>query len=278
MLVRKSGMFVPLIVAALVAGACSSERKGTAGDQSPATGFTTIDEGVLTIGTNAPYPPFEFRQGGKFTGFDIDLITEIAKRLGLRAEIVDTSFDTIFTQLAARQFDVVISSAFITPDREKEVNFTDPYFRAQGALTVNAESGAAIDGLDDLGEGDVAAVQEGGVWQQWAKDNLETKGVEVRRFPSVADAYAALEGGQAHAVIDDEPSAVAQIIERPDLRVVATIEIGKFYGIAVDPSNQPLLEEINRLLAEITGDGTYDRIYDSYPGLGAGGRITTGGG
>ncbi|NJL93557.1 MAG: transporter substrate-binding domain-containing protein [Anaerolineae bacterium] len=89
------------------------------------------DDEVIVIGTNAEYPPFEsVDEDGNIVGFDIDLFTAIAEDAGLEIEFVNTRWDGIFTALAQGEFDVVISAATITPEREEEVNFTEPYFNA----------------------------------------------------------------------------------------------------------------------------------------------------
>ena len=130
----KSFMIVIALVAvlALLGAACGEEQTNepTGGDatgdaQEPT--FTTLTEGRLTVGSDIPYPPFEFRKGGELVGLDIDLIKEIGNRLGLEVtddDIIDTSFDTIFTQLAGGRYDVVVAASTITPEREKQVNFS----------------------------------------------------------------------------------------------------------------------------------------------------------
>ena len=237
--------------------------------------LTTNEEGVLTVGSDIPYPPFEFREGGTLVGLDIDLIKEIASRLDLELtdeNIVDTSFDTIFTQLAGGRFDVVIAASTITPDREKQVNFSEPYYNSQQSLTVNTNERTDIKTVDDLQEGDVVGVQGGTTGKAYAEENVP-EGVEIRSFKQGPDGYTALEAGQVDAVINDEPTALAEIENRPGLEVVEKIDTGEAYGIAVDPSNEPLLEAINQALAEIIEDGTYEEIYSRYPSLPPGGSV-----
>jgi ABC-type amino acid transport substrate-binding protein len=116
-------------------GSVADEGGGGGGTIPPSV--DTLEEGILTVGSDIPYPPFEIRKGGKLGGLDIDLINEIASRLGVKTEVIDTSFDTIFTQLAGGRFDVVVAASTITPAREKQVNFSDPYYNAKQSLTVN---------------------------------------------------------------------------------------------------------------------------------------------
>ncbi|HWC13250.1 MAG TPA: basic amino acid ABC transporter substrate-binding protein [Actinomycetota bacterium] len=276
-----------LAVFALFTGACGDPddevEEPSAGDATgaadPGAGeFTTKNEGRLTVGSDIPYPPFEFRKGGKLTGFDIDIIKEVGTRLGLEVtddDIKDTSFDTIFSQLAGGAFDVVIAASTITPEREKEVNFSDPYYNAQQSLTVNTNERSDIKSIEDLGEGDVVGVQNGTTGKKYAQENVP-EGVQIRSFPEGPDGYTALEAGQVDAVINDEPTAIAEIAERPGLELVQTLETGEAYGIAVDPSNEPLLEAINQALADMIEDGTYEEIYSRYPDLPPGGNVAAG--
>ena len=280
----KNNTFVKLMcllaVLATLMGACADpdqeaddEPAATASD-SPAEGaaFETREEGVLTVGSDIPYPPFEFRKGGKLVGLDIDLIEEIASRLELETDITDTSFDTIFTQLAGGRFDVVIAASTVTPEREKEVNFSDPYYNNQQSLTINTEEGEPIASIDELASGATVAVQNGTTGKAYAEENVP-EGVQIRSFPEGPDTFTALEAGQVDAVIHDEPTALAEIAERPGLEIVAKIDTGEVYGIAVDPANEALLEAINQALAEIIEDGTYEEIYSRYPDLPPGGSV-----
>jgi hypothetical protein len=141
---------------------------------------------VLTVGSDIPYPPFEDfdpADGTKVIGFDADLITEIADRLDLTVEWIDTDFDTIFTQLATGVFDVVIAASTITPERALQVNFSEAYYNSQQAFIVNTALNPTIDSTDDLGAGDSVAVQTGTTGADWAAASLADQGVEVVSSP-----------------------------------------------------------------------------------------------
>ncbi|HEX6262068.1 MAG TPA: ABC transporter substrate-binding protein [Actinomycetota bacterium] len=265
----------------LVASACGGDEDTDAEPtaeptetEETAPALETLQEGVLTVGSDIPYPPFEYREGGELTGLDIDLITEMATRLGLEVEVIDTDFDTIFTQLAGGRFDVVASATTITPEREEEVNFTEGYYNAQQSLTVLADSG--ITSVDELGEEHSVAVQRGTTGEAWAEENLAPQGVTLRTFTQTPDLYSAVEGGAVTGAINDEPSAIAEVAAREGLELVETIDTGEVYGIAVNPANEPLLEELNRVLAEMIEDGTYEEIYSAYPDLPPGGNVAAG--
>jgi polar amino acid transport system substrate-binding protein len=226
--------------------------------------FETVNEGVLTVGSDIPFPPFEFREGDDLTGFDVELVEEIASRLGLEVEWVPTAFETIFTQLATGRFDMVASATTITDEREELINFTDPYYRAQQALIVNSEQTPDIQSTADVGEGDTIAVQRGTTGEAWARENLEPQGAEIRSFPQAPDTYIALETGNVQGVIFDEPSAVEEAANRESLEVVEAIDTDEDFGLGVNPENEALLEEVNRVLAEMIEDGGYQQIYDTW--------------
>ena len=269
------------VLAALVAVAATMVLAGCGGDDGGGDGgeatsqqgsFSTVRSGVLTVGSDIPFPPFEFRRGEELTGFDIELSRELARRLRLRARFVDTPFDTIFTQLAAGQFDMVASATTITEERRRQVNFTEPYFAAQQALVVNIRETPELNALDGLESGDVVAVQTGTTGETYARENVP-EGVDVRSFPEAPNTYTALESGAVTAVLFDEPSAVTEVAEREGLKIVQTIDTGERYGFAVDPRNEELLTALNRALAEIKQDGTYQRIYEKFEELPRGGNI-----
>lgn len=271
-------LLILIAVLAVVAAACGGGADETApaeteaapteqaadGTAAPAADLSTLEEGTLTVGSDIPFPPFEFEEDGELVGFDVDLAEEIATRLGLEVRWVDTSFDTIFTQLAAGQFDMVASSTTITEERAATVNFSDPYYRAQQALTINKEQNPDITSVDDLGEGDSIAVQTGTTGESWANENLGSKGVQVRTFPEAGDTFTAAEAGQVTGVIFDEPAAVDAAAGRDALEVVGTIDTNEEYGLPVNPANDALLAAVNQTLAEVIADGTYDEIYQTY--------------
>jgi polar amino acid transport system substrate-binding protein len=262
------GLVAALVLASAATGCGGDDEGATPGTETAATetapSFSTRQNGVLTIGSDIPFPPFEFREGGELTGYDVELVEEIASRIGLETNWVVTPFDTIFTQLAAGRFDVVASATTITEERKQQVNFTTPYYRAQQALAVNREQTPDIRSVDDLGEGHSVAVQGGTTGEEWAQENLAPQGVEVRSFPDAPDTYTALEAGNVTGVIFDEPSAVDEAKRRSSLEVVQVIETGEDYGFAVDPQNEELLDAVNAALQAMLDDGTYEQIYEKW--------------
>lgn len=246
-----------LLAAVAVAG-CGDDGDST--DSTTASGdVETITEGILTVGTDTPYPPFEIGQPPDITGFDIEVVNAIAEELGLTPEYTDTSFDTIFRDTAAGQFDLAAAASTITPAREKVVAFSDPYYESQQALVV--AEGSDIASVDDL-SGAVVGAQDATTGETYAND--ETDAAEVRGFPEGPDAIAAVATGQVDAAIIDQPVAVDAVEKQGGLEIAAEIPTEEFYGFAMPIDNTSLQDGVNEALATIAENGTLADLYDKY--------------
>jgi ABC-type amino acid transport substrate-binding protein len=264
----RSRLLVLIAALALVATmafavGCGDDDSGdeSTTESSGTADVSTITEGTLLIGTDAPYPPFEIGtpDDADFGGYDIDLGNAIAENLGLTPEFVDTSFDTIFRDVAANQFDVVIAASTITPGRQKTVNFSDPYYEAQQALVV--PEGSDITSVDDL-SGLIVAAQDATTGETYAND--ETDAGEVRGFPEGPDAINAVITGQADAAIIDQPVAADAVEKQGGVEIAAEIPTNELYGIALSKENPELLEAVNGALSTLKEDGTIADLYEEY--------------
>ncbi|HYU57602.1 MAG TPA: transporter substrate-binding domain-containing protein [Actinomycetota bacterium] len=272
----RSAILALVAVLAIAAAACGGNGE-TGGGGTPTasatTGeplpeFTTLQEGVLTVGSCLDYAPFETVEGGDEVGFDVDLSEEIAKRLGLTVKWVTADFDTIFTAVAADQFDMVAAAVTATgkdgEERDQVVDFSDFYFNSRQSLTVNSEQTPDITSTDDLGEGDIVGAQKGTTGLTWARDNLEPQGVEIKTFQTAPDAFRDLEAGNIQGVINDEQSSVGIIEDLPALEVVEPIDTNEKYAFPFSPSNPELREAVDIVLKQIIDDGTYAEIFEKY--------------
>ena len=263
-------------VFALVVASCASNEGETTGPtaataQTGGTGetasipeFSTIADGVLTVGSCLDYPPFESVKNGQETGFDVDMTEEIASRLDLTVEWVRADFDTIFTAVAGDQFDMVAAASTITDEREQVVDFSDPYYNSLQSLTVNTQETPDITSTDQLGQGDVVGAQKGTTGKDWAVENLEPQGVQIKTFTSSTDSFRDLEAGNIVGVINDKPASVGIIADLPALAIVQDIDTDEHYGFAFSPSNPELRDAVNVVLAQMIADGTYQEIFDKY--------------
>ncbi len=262
-----------LLALALGAAACGGEtaeeeptgtatggsEAGTEAGSGAAGDLGLAEEGAIVVGSDINFEPFEFVEGGENMGFDIELMDEIASRLGVEAEYVNTSFDTIFTQLASGDFDAIISAITITEEREETIAFTDPYFAANQAIAAPADSDIA--GPDELAGLDVG-VQAGTTGLDYATENFTDS--TIQEFPTSDAAFTALGAGQIDAVFIDLPVVAAQAESDDAVVLAAEVDTDERYGIGVQQENTGLAEAINAELEEIIADGTYEELYGNW--------------
>jgi polar amino acid transport system substrate-binding protein len=247
--------FASLLAVGLLAAGCGGDDDDEVGGGEP----NLIKEGQISAGTDTPFPPFEIGQPpDNFTGYDPDVFNEVAKRIDLPVEYQDTSFDTIFRDTAQGKFDVAVAASTITEGREQTVDFSDPYYRANQALTV--PKGSDIQTVDDLGGATVGA-QDATTGEAYVQD--ETDAGEVRGYPEGPDALNALRAGQVDAVVIDEPVAEDAIKKFGDLEITQ-IPTGELYGFAFAQDNDGLREDVNGALQEMKDDGTIEKLYEKY--------------
>jgi ABC-type amino acid transport substrate-binding protein len=233
----------------------------------------TLDDGTLTVWAR-PTHPYSLAAVQGPVGFEIDIVTEVARRLGLQARVVAAEGDP-FAALVEGRADAVVAAALATADLEARVNLSQPYLRVVQALVVNADVRPDLRSRDDLVEGDDVAVVEGDTGHTWAVATLEPEALEIHVYPDAESAAVALTAGDVDAVLVDEADAVAAVGVRPVLRIIETVPTGAGLAIAVDPRNGSLLRAINESLVAMAADGAYDRIYERYgSSLPPGGRIT----
>jgi ABC-type amino acid transport substrate-binding protein len=244
---------VLLAIASLVVTGCGSSDDTTGGGSSGGGAEP------LTVGSDIPYPPFEQGKAGEYTGFDIELMEAIGEKIGRTPEFQDTSFETIFRDVAQGKFEAVISAATITEEREKEVAFSDPYYLSEQAILV--KEGSDIGGLEEL-EGKTVGAQQGTTGLELGKEKANAG--ELRPFPEGPDAINALKAGTVEAVIIDAPVAQNAVEEEGGVEISEKVPTEETYGIAVAKDSTELLQKINKGLAEVIEDGTYKTIYEKW--------------
>jgi len=236
------------------------------GDTTAASGDLGLQqEGRLLVGTDTPFPPFEIGQPPDISGYDIEVVNAVAEKLGLDVTYQDTSFDTIFRDVAQGKFDMAVAASTITPERENTIDFSDPYYEANQSLVVTADSDIAT--TDDLA-GQTVGAQDGTTGEEYA--NNETDAATVRGFPEGPDAINALRNGQVDAVIIDQPVALDALESQAggDIEEAEEIPTGELYGLAIAEDNDALREAVNGALKEIKDDGTIADLYEQYfPGV-----------
>jgi polar amino acid transport system substrate-binding protein len=257
------GLIAALFATALVAGCGDDDDDddGTTTEEPASADLNTIKDGVISAGTDAPYPPFIIGtpEDPDFTGYEIDLFNAVADQLGYEVEYTNTGFNTIFRDTANGLFDTAVASSTIDAEREQVVDFTDPFYAASNALLVS--EGSDIQSVDDL-SGKIVGTQDGTTQEKFATN--ETDAGEVRGFPQGPDAISALVTGQVDAVIIEQPVAADAVEKQGGVEIVEELETGELFGWSVAPDNDSLREAFNEALATLKEDGTMEDLYQQY--------------
>jgi len=224
-----------------------------------------VKEGRLTICTRLPYEPFEFKEKGEFAGFDVDLATEVAKRLKVRPVFVDTDFDGIASGAPLNEgtCDMAAAGLTITGERARVLDFSSPYFNAAQTMVVPA--GSSVASLDDLGDGKIG-VQTGTTGELYVRDYAPAS-TEVVAIDDLSEIASAMARGDVDAAFYDNTVVGDVLNENPDFEVAADFNTGEQYGLAVrKDGNTDLLRTINDVLADLVAKGRYDEIYQTWFG------------
>lgn len=251
-------------------GCGNSGAPADAAGSADASGSDTmqlVTDGTLTIGTSAEYEPFEYMEDGEYKGFDLELAQAIADDLGLELKIENVDFDTIVPGVASgTKYDMGIAAITATPEREKEVGFTDSYYMDDQAIVTMADN-TEITGdnyADALNaEGVKIAVQSGSTAEAFAKENFPN--AELVPFKNATDCFAAVQSSQANALVTNR-SVAAQLVATSfsNEQVIKQISTGEEYAIAVNKDNTALLDALNDSIAKLTEDGTVDELMTKY--------------
>jgi polar amino acid transport system substrate-binding protein len=239
--------------------AASVEETSAAAESTGDAGFTTVTEGVLTMATNAYFPPYEYYEGDAIVGIDADIANAIAEKLGLTLVITDMEFDSIITAVSTGKADMGLAGMTVTEDRLKNINFSDTY--ATGVQSVIVQEGGDIASLDDLA-GKKIGVQLGTTGDIYATDDFGEDYVE--QFNKGNDAVMALTTGKVDAVIIDNEPAKSYVAANEGLTILDTEYAVEDYAACIAKENTALLDAVNGALQELQADGTLQSIIDKY--------------
>ncbi|KPC51615.1 basic amino acid ABC transporter substrate-binding protein [Amantichitinum ursilacus] len=219
------------------------------------------------VATDASYAPFESMNDKKeVVGFDVDVLTAAAAKAGIEVKFINTPWEGIFATLATGDRDIVASAVTITPERKQTMDFTNPYFDAKQLIAVSGSSKVAK--FADLKNLKVA-VQTGTTGDEVVQKLLGKTNPNIKRFESTPLAIQELLSGGVDAVVADN-GVVTNYVANNKGAKLKTIDDASFakesYGFAVHKGNADLLAKLNKGIAAIKADGTYDKIYKKYFG------------
>ena len=213
-------------------------------------------DNVLRVGTDATFPPMEFVDNGKRTGFDIELMEAIAKNMGKQIEWVDIDFKGLIPGLMSKRFDMAVSAIYITDERKKVVDFTDPYY-AGGLVVMVKDNNAAIKKLADL-DGKKVSVQVGTKSVSYLAEKFpKVQRVEVEKNQEM---FNLVDIGRADAAVTGKPAAYQYVRTRGGLRVLEEQLTTEEYGMALRKDTPELTKAVNASMAKLKADGTYAAI------------------
>jgi arginine transport system substrate-binding protein len=224
------------------------------------TAFSTAAADKISFGSSATYPPFEsLNASSQIVGFDIDLAKALCKQMQADCTFTNHAFDSLIPSLKFRKYDAVISGMDITPERSKQVAFTDPYY-ANSAVVI-AKKGA-FKSLDEL-KGKRIGMENGTTHQKYLQDKHPE--IKTVSYDSYQNAIIDLKNGRLDGVFGDTAVVNEWLKTNPQLGTVGEHVTDPQYfgtglGIAVRPDNKALLKKLNNALAAIKADGTYQKI------------------
>ncbi len=267
---KKVSLAFLLVIALMVLAACSgSKEEDPMTDDAPKDSVSedvlakVQEEGTLVIGTEGTYPPFTFHDAsGELTGFDVEIAREVADRLGVKAEFLETQWDAMFAGLDAGRFDMVANQVGINPDRQESYEFSDPYITSTAVLVV-AEDNTEIKSFEDL-EGKLSAQS---LTSNYGK-TATSFGAELEGVEGFNQAIELLNSGRVDATVNDNLTVLDFMKERPDakVKVVDKSEDAAQSGLLFRKDSGAIVDKASQALVDMIEDGTYEEISEKWFG------------
>ena len=217
------------------------------------------DDNVLTMATNAAFPPYEFIDGDEIVGIDAEIAAELSKKLDMELQIDDMDFNSIITAVQTGKADIGLAGMTKTEERLKNVDFSHTY--ATGVQVIVVREDSDINSPDDL-NGKMIGAQESTTGCIYCQDDYGEENVQA--FTTGTNAIEALVKGKVDCVVIDNEPAKAFVKANDGLKILETEYVTEEYAIAVAKGNTELLDKINKALDEMKDDGTLDNIINKY--------------
>lgn len=271
---KLTGILVLLLSFMLILAACgngnddSKTEDNNAGEKTAENEDNDLlakikDDGKLLIGTEGTYAPFTFHdESGKLTGFDVEIATEVAKRLGVEPEFKETQWDAMFAGLDAKRFDMVANQVGIRPDRQEKYLFSDPYITSSAVLITHKDNDKVKTFEDIKGLNSAQSLTSN--YADLAK-NFGANLVGVEGFTQAVELLASK---RVDVTLNDKISFLDFTKQKPDapIKVVATSDEKSTSGLMFRKDAETLVTEVNKALTEMIEDGTYKKISEKWFG------------
>lgn len=252
-----------LVMATFLFAGCGSSNSSTATTDP-------LKDGVLSIAVDDTYLPMEFRDDkNELVGFDIDFGKALADKLGVKPEFTTVAWDGIFTGLTANQYDIIISSTSVTPERQKSYSQSDPYI-SNGIVIVSRTDDANKATTFEMLDGKTVGVQLETSADIAAQKLIEQTGknVNLKQFDAMLDAFSALEGKQIDYIMTDSGVAEYYAAQKPDVFTVSSTTplTNEPIGTTTTKENAALTEKINTAIKELRSEGKLKEISQKWFG------------
>lgn len=266
-LIKLAAMSLAAVMSIGVLAGCGSNN-ATGGSSDADTTPAPASDGVLVMGTNAAFEPFEFTTTnglvGEFDGIDVAIALEIAKSMNKELKIEDMEFEGLLASVQTGKVDMAVAGMTVNEERLKSVDFSDTYYTATQVMVVAADN-EDIKSAQDLKNGKKVGVVIGYTGDTIVTDTLEIDEANITRANRGVDVVQDVKNGKLDAVVIDSATGKA-LAEKNGLKVVEDPEAfeSEEYAIAVAKGNTELLESINKVLAELKENGTIAELAEKY--------------
>ncbi|GAB7128796.1 cystine ABC transporter substrate-binding protein [Silvimonas sp. JCM 19000] len=213
--------------------------------------------GTLRVAVEGTYPPFNYKDNGQLTGFDVEIAQALAQKLGVKAEFTTTEWSGILAGLSAGKYDVIVNQVGITAKRQESFDFSDPYVLSQAQLVVRKDDSRNFKTLDDL-KGKKVGVGQGTNFAEMLK---AVNGIDVKTYPGEQEYLQDLALSRIDAALNDT-LMIPYLIHKTNLPLKAGAGVGEpsLNGIPFVKNNPKFKAALNKALADIKADGTYTKI------------------
>ena len=219
-------------------------------------------DGVIKVGTEGVYSPFSFhdKKTNELTGYDVEVARAVGKKMGVKVEFVESTFDAIFAGLTSKRFDVVGNQVTVTPEREKLYKFSEPYTVSEGVIVVKSDNNK-VKTIEDL-KGLKSAQSTTTTFAQLAKD----AGAKVQPVDAFPQAITLVKQGRVDAVINDKLAVLEYIASTKEkgVKIVGTAGEKTEQAFAFRKKDGTLAKEFTKVLDELRADGTLAKISQKY--------------
>jgi polar amino acid transport system substrate-binding protein len=252
-----------MLAALAAAGLAGIALTGCSKKAGAASGGLTLEKGILKVGMEVGYPPFEYfdTDGKTPIGFDVSLGKEISKRMGLEVQFVDTAWDGIFAGIDTDKYDCIMSAVTITDERKQKYDFSRPYIGNGQSMVLTKDSKVTAKTPEELGGLKVAYQAE--TTSDIYMTKLADNGLkfEAEEYDKVMNCFDDLKLGRVDAVVADSLVSV-DYVNKPDSPFVIAWKADptEFFGVCMKKGNTKLIDAVNKAITDMYADGTLVKI------------------